>query len=155
MHNPTLFLALIVTGGYTGSSSVQTTSIIDIANDQITSGPDLKVARYHHACNTVEIGSKNHAIVVSGNGGSTNLASTELLDLDQLDQGSWIIGKHFTEFSNIFQTAADLYRTKFSYCNQLFHFGFNLFNLSLCHWWNYRKYHKQQSVQVHLYRHHS
>ena len=131
MHNPTLFLALIVTGGYTGSSSVQTTSIIDIANDQITSGPDLNVARYRHACNTVEIGSKNYAIVVDGYGGGTRLASTELLDLDQLDQGSWIIGKHFTEFSNIFQTAADLYRTKFSYCNPVIHFGVNLFNLSL------------------------
>ena len=154
MHNPTLFLALIVTGGYTGSSRVKTTSIIDIANDQITSGPDLNVARNQHACNTVEIGSKNYAIVVGGYSG-TNLASTELLDLDQLDQGSWIIGKHFTESLIIFQTAADLYRTKFSYCNPFFHFGFNLFNLSLCHWWIYRKYHKQQSVQVHLYRHHS
>ena len=143
MHNPTLFLALIVTGGLTGSSQLQTTSIIDIANDQITSGPDLNVARNQHACNTVEIGSKNYAIVVGGNGGGTRLASTELLDLDQLDQGSWIIGKHFTEFSNIFQTAADLYRTKFSYCNPCIHFGVNLFDLSLCHWWNYRKYQKQ------------
>ena len=86
-----------MTGGYTQNSEIKTTSIIDIDNDQRTSGPDLIVGRYHHACNTIEIGSKKFAIVLGGYSGG-NLASTELLDLDQLDQGSWIMGKYFTVF---------------------------------------------------------
>ena len=106
MNNLTLFLALIVTGGYNGNDRVGTTSIIDIANDQRTSGPDLIVGRYYHACNTIDIGSKKYAIVLGGYFGSTRLASTELLDLDQLDQGSWIIGKHFTVFILFFKKTA-------------------------------------------------
>ena len=98
MNNLTLFLALIVTGGYDNNDRIGTTSIIDIANDQRTSGPDLIVPRMYHACNTVEIGSKKYAIVLGGIASNTRLASTELLDLDQLDQGSWIIGKSFTVF---------------------------------------------------------
>ena len=107
MNNLTLFLALIVTGGYDNNVRVGTTAIIDIANDQRTSGPDLIVPRTHHACNTVEIGSKKYAIVLGGTGpGGPTLASTELLDLDQLDQGSWIIGKHFTVFILFFKKTA-------------------------------------------------
>ena len=88
-----------MTGGYDNNVRVGTTAIIDIANDQRTSGPDLIVPRMYHACNTVEIGSKKYAIVLGGSGPSgPNLASTELLDLDQLDQGSWIMGKYFTVF---------------------------------------------------------
>ena len=83
-----------MTGGYSGSSHIKTTSIIDIDNDQRTSGPDLIVGRRYHACNTIEIGNKKFGIVLGGFSGSTRLASTELLDLDQLDQGSWIIGKY-------------------------------------------------------------
>ena len=99
MNNLTLFLALIVTGGYNGNDRVGTTSIIDIANDQRTSGPDLIVPRMYHACNTVEIGSKKYAIVLGGSGpNGPDVASTELLDLDQLDQGSWIMGKYLTVF---------------------------------------------------------
>ena len=107
MNNLTLFLALIVTGGYNGNVRVGTTSIIDIANDQRTSGPDLIVGRNGHACNTIEIGSKKYAIVLGGLGSTgTGIASTELLDLDQLDQGSWIIGKYFTVFIIFFKEAA-------------------------------------------------
>ena len=107
MNNLTLFLALIVTGGYDNNVRVGTTAIIDIANDQRTSGPDLIVPRMYHACNTVEIGSKKYAIVLGGTGpGGPTLASTELLDLDQLDQGSWIIGKHFTVFILFFKKTA-------------------------------------------------
>ena len=84
-----------MTGGI-GSvgSEIKTTSIIDIDNDQRTSGPDLIVGRRQHACNTIEIGNKIFAIVLGGYSGGTRVASTELLDLDQLDQGSWIIGKY-------------------------------------------------------------
>ena len=102
MYNQTLFLAFIVTGGYSGGSSyIKTTSLFTIdsfRNDQRTSGPDLIEGRVKHACNTIEIGSKKFAIVLGGYSGNTYFASTELLDLDQLDQGSWIMGKYFTVF---------------------------------------------------------
>ena len=85
-----------MTGGYTGSSNLKTTSIIDIDNDQRTSGPDLIVGRRLHACNTIEIGTKKFAIVLGGQSGGTRLASTELLDLDQLDKSMWkIYTQHF------------------------------------------------------------
>ena len=96
----------VVTGGYDNTNDLKTTSIIDIANDQRTSGPDLIVARQQHGCNTIEIGSKKYAIIVAGRAGNTRLASTELLDLDQLDQGSWIIGKSFTAFIYFFKKTA-------------------------------------------------
>ena len=101
MFNLNLFLAFIVIAGHDGSSHTKTTSIFDWVNDRRTSGPDLNVARSRHSCNTIEIGSKKYAIVLGGrsyNNGDTNLASTELLDLDQLDQGSWIMGKYLTVF---------------------------------------------------------
>ena len=85
---------MIVTGGLANSGGAQkTTSIVEVFNDQVTSGPDLIVERYEHACNTIEIGTKKYAIVVGGsNSNAGKLTSTELLDLDQLNQGSWISG---------------------------------------------------------------
>ena len=105
----------MVTGGYDNTNEFKTTSIIDIANDQRTSGPDLIVARSFHGCNTIEIGSKKYAIVLGGRAGNTRLASTELLDLDQLDQGSWTIGKSFTVFIYFLKKQLFLCRTESSY----------------------------------------
>ena len=92
------FTAVLVTGG-SGSFPFEiqkTSTIIDIANDQASSGPDLIVARKEHGCNTIEIGTKKYAIILGGKDASfARLSSTELLDLDQLNQGSWIAGPNF------------------------------------------------------------
>ena len=81
----------LVIGGLDGHKPRDETYLINIVTNQLKKGPNLKNARYEHACEELNLKGKFYIIVTGGKDGK-NFRSTEVLDKDNLEQG-WQLGQ--------------------------------------------------------------
>ena len=76
---------LVVTGGRTGNTPLQSTEILDLDTLQVTSGQDLPAIRYHAA----SVQYKNTFLVVGGMNGNDRVTDT-IFEFDP-ENDTWII----------------------------------------------------------------
>ena len=80
----------MVIGGYSSNGDRRETHFINIANNTVTNGPNLKYARYYHACTQMIVNGEEFVIVTGGFGAKW---STELLSKSNIQNG-WQTGNH-------------------------------------------------------------